>query len=212
MTSLAALRRALEESAATLATFLEDEENLLASERFAESALLTLQRGGRLFSCGNGGSMSDAMHFAEEWTGRFRKDREPLPAMAFSDPAALSCIANDFGYQEVFARQLEAHGRAGDLLVTLSTSGESTNLLRAAAVAKELDITVVALLGRGGGKLASEVDIPIIVPRATSADRIQEVHLQVLHAVIETVERQLFPGNYSAPERSTSFESEADEI
>jgi D-sedoheptulose 7-phosphate isomerase len=212
MTSLAALRRALEESAATLAAFLEDEENLLASERFAESALLTLQRGGRLFSCGNGGSMSDAMHFAEEWTGRFRKDREPLPAMAFSDPAALSCIANDFGYQEVFARQLEAHGRAGDLLVTLSTSGESTNLLRAAAVAKELDITVVALLGRGGGKLASEVDIPIIVPRATSADRIQEVHLQVLHAVIETVERQLFPGNYSAPERSTSFESEADEI
>jgi D-sedoheptulose 7-phosphate isomerase len=212
MTSLAALRRALEESAATLAAFLEDEENLLASERFAESALLTLQRGGRLFSCGNGGSMSDAMHFAEEWTGRFRKDREPLPAMAFSDPAALSCIANDFGYQEVFARQLEAHGRAGDLLVTLSTSGESTNLLRAAAVAKELDITVVALLGRGGGKLASEVDIPIIVPRATSADRIQEVHLQVLHAVIETVERQLFPGNYSAPERSASFESEADEI
>jgi D-sedoheptulose 7-phosphate isomerase len=140
--------------------------------------------------------MSDAMHFAEEWTGRFRKNRKALPAMAFCDPAAISSIANDFGYEEVFGRQVEAHGRAGDLLVAISTSGESPNVLRAVSAAKQRDMTTIGLLGKGGGKLASEVDIPIIVPLAMTSDRIQEVHIQILHAVIEAVERQIFPQNY----------------
>jgi len=198
MQSREILRAALVEASLTLEAFLSDEENLRAVERFANAACATLTRGGRIYVCGNGGSMSDAMHFAEELSGRFRKERAALSALSFSDPATLSCIANDFGYEEVFARQVEAHGRAGDLLVTLSTTGESANLLAATRVARELGLTTVALLGRGGGKLASEVDVPIIVPHATTSDRIQEVHLQILHAAIEAIERRLFPENYSA--------------
>ena len=115
--------------------------------------------------------------------------------MAFSDPSVLTCIANDFGYEEVFARQIEAHGHAGDLLVAISTSGESANVLRATAVARDLELVTVGLLGMGGGKLASEVDIPIVVPLAATADRIQEVHIQILHAVIEAVEHRIFPAS-----------------
>ena len=126
----------------------------------------------------------------------------PLPALSFSDPTQLTCIANDFGFEEVFARQVEAHGRAGDLLLLLSTSGSSPNVLRAARVARARGIQTVALLGRGGGKLASEVDIPIIVPRARTSDRIQEIHLHILHSVIEATERRLFPDNYSPDEHA----------
>ena len=147
-------------------------------------------------ACGNGGSMCDAMHFAEEWTGRFRQDRNALPAVAFSDPSQLTCIANDFGYDEVFARQVQALGKRGDLLVAISTSGNSPNILRAVEEAKSREIHTVGLLGKGGGKLARQVEIPIIVPRAETSDRIQEVHIKVLHIVIEAVERALFPANY----------------
>jgi D-sedoheptulose 7-phosphate isomerase len=119
-----------------------------------------------------------------------------VPAVAFSDPSQLTCIANDFGYDEVFARQLEALGRKGDLLVAISTSGNSPNVLRAVEVARELGVTTVGLLGKGGGKLREEVDIPILVPLATTSDRIQEVHIKVLHIAIEAVEREMFPQNY----------------
>jgi D-sedoheptulose 7-phosphate isomerase len=142
--------------------------------------------------------MCDAMHFAEEWTGRFRKDRAALPAIAFSDPSQLTCIANDFGYDEVFARSVEAYGKKGDLLVALSTSGDSPNVLRAIETAKKKGITTVGLLGKGGGKARALVDVPIIVPLATTSDRIQEIHIKVLHIVIEAVERELFPANYAA--------------
>lgn len=200
MKSRDVLRAALLEAATTLNAFRADQGSLRSVERFIDIACATFTSGGRLYVCGNGGSMSDAMHFAEELSGRFRRQRAALAALAFSDPATLSCIANDFGYEEVFSRQVEAHGRAGDLLVTLSTSGESANLVAAARVARELGLRTVALLGRSGGKLASEVDVPIIVPYATTSDRIQEVHLQVLHASIEAIERRLFPENYSAVE------------
>ena len=148
-------------------------------------------------SCGNGGSMCDAMHFAEEWTGRFRKDRAALPAIAFSDPSQLSCIANDFGYDEVFARSVEAYGKKGDLLVAITTSGGSPNILRALEVAREKGVVTVGLLGKGGGKAKAMVDVPIVVPLATTSDRIQEVHIKVLHIVIEAVERELYPQNYA---------------
>ena len=185
------------EAAQTLDAFLSDTANLAAVERFVEAAAATLRRGGLLMSCGNGGSMCDAMHFAEEWTGRFRKDRSALAAVAFSDPSHLTCIANDFGYDEVFAREVEAYGKEGDLLVAISTSGNSPNVIRAVEVAKEKGVTSVGLLGKGGGKLGPMVDIPIVVPRATTSDRIQEVHIKVLHITIEAVERRLFPGNYA---------------
>jgi D-sedoheptulose 7-phosphate isomerase len=197
MSSRAALQRAFEAAAATQKAFVDDPLNLDAVDRFVAATHATLDAGGRLLACGNGGSMSDAMHFAEEWTGRFRADRRALPALAFSDPAALTCIANDFGFEAVFARQVEAHGREGDLLVLLSTSGDSPNLLAAANEARRLGIKTVGLLGRGGGKLLDHVDIPIVVPLATTSDRIQEVHIQILHATIEAVERELFPDLYT---------------
>jgi D-sedoheptulose 7-phosphate isomerase len=153
--------------------------------------------GGLLMACGNGGSMCDAMHFAEEWTGRFRGDREAKAALAFSDPSHLTCIANDFGYDEVLAREVAAYGKPGDLLLAISTSGNSPNVLRACETARERGVKTVGLLGKGGGELRELVDIPIIVPVATTSDRIQEIHIKFSHIVIETVERSLFPENYA---------------
>jgi D-sedoheptulose 7-phosphate isomerase len=192
------IRASFDEALATLQAFLADPEGLASVRRFADAAAETLRNGGRLLSCGNGGSMCDAMHFAEEWTGRFRRDRAALPAIAFSDPSQLTCIANDFGFDEVFARQVEALGREGDLLVAISTSGNSPNCLRAIEVAKSKGLVVVGLLGKGGGKMKPLVDIPVVVPLAQTSDRIQEIHIKVLHIVIEAVERGLFPENYPA--------------
>ena len=191
------VRGSFAEARATLDAFLADPANLAAVGRFAQAAADTLKRGGLLMACGNGGSMCDAMHFAEEWTGRFRKDRAALPAIAFSDPSHLTCIANDFGYDEVFAREVEAYGKPGDLLVAISTSGNSPNVLRACQVARERGVTVVGLLGKGGGKMLERVDVPIVVPLAQTSDRIQEIHIKVLHIAIEAVERLMFPGNYA---------------
>ena len=195
--SIDVLRHSFEEARDTLEAFLADSANLDAVDRFVEAAAETLQRGGLLMSCGNGGSMCDAMHFAEEWTGRFRKDRAAVAAVAFSDPSHLTCIANDFGFDQVFAREVQAYGKSGDLLVAISTSGNSPNVIRACEVAREMGVQVVGLLGKGGGKLKELVDVPIVVPAATTSDRIQELHIKILHATIEAVERRMFPGNYA---------------
>ena len=197
MSSSSHVRASFEEASQVLAAFLADSAQLDAVERFAEAAHATLSAGGKLLACGNGGSMCDAMHFAEEWTGRFRGNRDALPAIAFSDPSQLSCIANDFGYEEVFSRSVAAYGREGDLLLAISTSGNSPNVLRAVEVARERGIKTVGLLGKGGGRLLEQVDIPIVVPLATTSDRIQEVHIKVIHITIEAVERRLFPENYA---------------
>ena len=196
MTAQNAIRDSFEEARATLAAFVESPGGLPGVERFVEEARATVERGGKLMSCGNGGSMCDAMHFAEEWTGRFRSDRTPLPAVAFSDPSQLTCIGNDFGYDQVFARYVQAIGRPGDLLVAMSTSGNSPNVLRAVEQAREMDIKSVGLLGKGGGEMAGKVDVSIVVPLATTSDRIQEVHIKILHIAIEAVERALYPENY----------------
>jgi len=190
------IESAFREAHATLAAFLEDPAHLDSVRAFADEIEACLARGGRLLAAGNGGSMCDAMHFVEEWTGRFRGDRAALPALSMGDPAQLTCIANDFGFDEVFARQVEANGRPGDLFVAISTSGNSPNLLRAATVARAAGLRVVGLLGKGGGELCAKVDVAVIVPRAETSDRIQELHIKVIHAVIEAVERRLFPANY----------------
>ncbi|MBW2425638.1 MAG: SIS domain-containing protein [Deltaproteobacteria bacterium] len=198
MDERSSINEALREAAAALDACARTETFVDAVAHFARLAGDVLAAGGRLMACGNGGSLSQATHFAQEWTGRFRHDRRALPALAFSDPTQLSCIANDYGFDEVFARQVEAQGRSGDLLLLLSTSGSSANVIRAARAARSLRVHTVGLLGRSGGKLAGEVDVPIVVPRATTSDRIQEIHLQVLHSVIEAVERRLFPESYGS--------------
>jgi len=197
MTHADPVRAAFEEAQATLSAFLSDPACLAGVEQFVERAASTLKRGGLLMACGNGGSMCDAMHFAEEWTGRFRKNRAALPAIAFSDASQLTCIANDFGFDAIFSRSVEAYGKSGDLLVAISTSGSSPNILAAIEAAKKKGITTIGLLGKGGGKARGMVDVPIVVPRAETSDRIQEVHIKVLHIVIEAVERRMFPGNYA---------------
>ena len=153
--------------------------------------LRTYSAGGKVLACGNGGSLCDAMHFAEELTGRFRKGRPPLAALALADPAHLSCVANDFGYDFVFARGVEALGKPGDTLVALSTSGNSPNMVEAVEAAKRREIKSIGLLGKGGGKLASMVDIPFIIDSSRS-ERIQEMHIKILHLFVEGVEEELF--------------------
>jgi D-sedoheptulose 7-phosphate isomerase len=196
MSHRSALFAAIRDATASLEALAADDAAIAAIGRFADATREALGRGGRVFACGNGGSMAAAMHFAEEWTGRFRKDRAALPALAFADPAQLTCIANDFGYEQVFARMLEAYAKPGDALVALSTSGKSPNVLAACRVAKKKGVAVVGLLGRGGGPMKDLCDVAVVVPVATTSDRIQEIHIKVIHAVIEAVERRMFPTNY----------------
>jgi D-sedoheptulose 7-phosphate isomerase len=195
MTHLDVWKNSLSEAQLTIHTFLSDPVQLEKCVRFSEVLTDTFRSGGRAFSCGNGGSHCDAMHFAEEFTGRYRKDRAPLGALALGDPSHVTCVSNDYGFNEIFSRQLQGLARKGDLLLGLSTSGNSENVIRAFNVAREIGVQTVALLGRDGGKLASLADLAIIVPAQTS-DRIQEMHIKLIHTVIESVERQLFPENY----------------
>jgi D-sedoheptulose 7-phosphate isomerase len=197
MSNVSPIRAAFDEAGQVLRAVLADAACMSAMERFADVAETTLRKGGTIYSCGNGGSMSDAMHFAEEWTGRFRKDRAALPALAFSDPAQMTCIANDFGYEQVFARMVDAYAKPGDALVAISTSGKSPNVLAACRAAKKKGAAVVGLLGKGGGPMKDLCDVAVVVPLATTSDRIQEIHIKVIHAVIEAVERRMFPGNYA---------------
>ena len=185
----------LSESRSTIGRFVDDPMQMQNCTRFSQKLIETFTNKGNVFSCGNGGSHCDAMHFAEEFTGKYRKDRPPLGALALGDASHTTCVANDYGFEHVFERQLRGLGRTGDLLVGLSTSGNSENVIRAVKAAKELGITSVCLLGRDGGKLKGLADLSIVVPAQTS-DRIQEVHIKIIHIVIETVERELFPENY----------------
>lgn len=140
--------------------------------------------------------MSDAMHFAEELTGRFRENRAGLPALAISDVGHLTCVANDFGYDQVFARFLKSHGRKGDCLFAISTSGKSANVVNAAVAAKELEMTVVSLTGKSLSALGPLSDVCIPAPGGRYADRIQELHIKIIHILIELIERRFFPENY----------------
>lgn len=147
--------------------------------------------GGKVLICGNGGSMCDAMHFAEELTGRFRKDRPALPAIAISDPSHLTCVANDYGFEQVFSRAVEAYGKPGDILIVLSTSGNSPNIVRALEAGKARGLGTIALLGKDGGKCRTHADYEVIVP-AGASERIQELHMIILHELVAQVERILF--------------------
>jgi D-sedoheptulose 7-phosphate isomerase len=198
MSDVAVVRAALAEAAASVEHLYGDEAALAAIARAGQMLADTFAAGGRAYSCGNGGSMCDAMHFAEELTGRFRDDRPGYAAMAIADPSHLSCVGNDYGYEQVFARFIEAHGRAGDVLLAISTSGTSRNVVAAARAARQRGVRVIALTGRAGTPLAEVADIAIVTPAGRYADRVQELHIKVIHILIELVERRLAPENYKA--------------
>jgi D-sedoheptulose 7-phosphate isomerase len=179
---------------ALLANAGTQDKIVAASNMIAES----FKAGGRVFSCGNGGSMCDAMHFAEEMSGRYRDDRKGMPAVAISDPGHLSCVGNDYGYEHVFARYLDSHARKGDVLVGISTSGKSKNVILAAQRAKEIGMKIIVLGGKPDSELGKLADIDIVTPGTSGyADRVQELHIKVIHILIELVERNFFPENYA---------------
>lgn len=187
--------QSLKEAQETLNKFLSSQDLMAKCEEFSKLCLDTVRNGGNMFSCGNGGSHCDAMHFAEEFTGRYRKDRKPIGALALGDPSHVTCVSNDYGFEHIFSRQIEGLGRKGDLLLGLSTSGNSKNVILAFEAAKKKGIKTIALLGKDGGALKGLADLAIVVPAQTS-DRIQEIHIKLIHTVIESVEREIFPENY----------------
>ncbi len=181
------LRSALSDAQSVLATFVADQAAMRASEAAGGALMACYDAGCKAIICGNGGSLCDAAHFAEELTGRFRADRPPLPAIALSEPGHLTCTANDYGFEHVFSRSVQALGAAGDVLIALSTSGNSANCVKACEAARAKGMTTIGLLGKGGGRLLPVCDHAIVVPGATS-DRIQELHMLVLHIWVEMIE------------------------
>ncbi|HCT7998374.1 TPA: D-sedoheptulose 7-phosphate isomerase [Morganella morganii] len=185
------IRGELTEAAATLDNFLKDENNIDAIRRAAVMLADSFKAGGKVMSCGNGGSHCDAMHFAEELTGRYRENRPGYPAIAISDVSHLSCVSNDFGYEYVFSRFVESVGREGDVLLGISTSGNSGNIIKAIEAACAKGMKVITLTGKDGGKMAGSADIEIRVPHFGYADRIQEIHIKVIHILIMLIEKEM---------------------
>ncbi|GLQ75146.1 phosphoheptose isomerase [Vibrio penaeicida] len=185
------IKNELQEAADVLNAFLSDDANIKQIESAAKLIADSFKQGGKVLSCGNGGSHCDAMHFAEELTGRYRENRPGYPGIAISDPSHLSCVSNDFGYESVFSRYVEAVGSKGDVLFGLSTSGNSGNILKAIEAAKAKGMKTIALTGKDGGKMAGLADIEIRVPHFGYADRIQEIHIKIIHIVIQLIEKEM---------------------
>lgn len=181
----------LNNSKTLLDTFLNNTENFKKIETAGNIIAESIINGNKIISCGNGGSMSDAMHFAEEMTGNFRKKRRALPAMAISDPAYITCTANDYGFNHVFSRWVEAFGNNGDVLFAISTSGNSENIIKAVEAALEKNMKVIALTGKSGGKLAELSTVEIRAPFYEFSDRTQEIHIKIIHSLIQYVELKL---------------------
>lgn len=184
--------KSLEESVKLTESFLNDKTQINNIERAINLIVNALRSGKKILSCGNGGSLCDAAHFAEELSGRFREDRKALAAIALSDPAFLTCCGNDFGYEKIFSRGVEALGKNGDVLLAISTSGNSKNIVKAALKAKEMGISVVALTAGGNNKLIPIADVSICAPSYSWSDRIQEIHIKCIHIIVQGVEKKIF--------------------
>ncbi len=195
---MSVVKATLQQARAALDALLANEAMLGEIQRAGALLADTFSAGGKVYSCGNGGSMCDAMHFAEELTGRYRDDRPGYAAVAIADASHLSCVGNDYGYEQVFARYVQAHGRAGDVLLAITTSGTSKNVVAAAKKAREIGVKVIALTGKPGTPITELADIAIVTPGGKYADRVQELHIKVIHILIELVERKLAPGNYAS--------------
>lgn len=186
------IKSQFEQASEVLSKFMASEENFLKIAAAGDLLVAAFNNGGKVISCGNGGSMCDAMHFAEELSGRFRNDRRALPAVSISDASHLTCVANDYGFDKVFSRYVEAMGCKGDVLLAISTSGNSANVLAAIDVALVKGMHVIGLTGKDGGKMADRCTVEIRAPHAPYADRAQEIHIKVIHTLIGYVEQQLF--------------------
>lgn len=185
------INRDLQEARCELERFMADPESVPAITAAADLLIDALKNGHKIISCGNGGSLCDATHFAEELTGRYRNSRGSLPAIAVNDPAFLTCTANDFSYDEVFARYVKGVGAQGDVLLGISTSGKSANVLAAARAARAKGMKVVALTGPAGNPLAQMADTAVCTPASAYSDRIQEIHGKVIHILIHAIEAGL---------------------
>lgn len=181
----------LQEAANVLNDFLADDQSINKIESAANLMANSILSGGKIMTCGNGGSLCDAMHFAEELTGKFRSERGALPALAMADPSHITCVANDFGFDYIFSRYVDGLGKSGDILLGISTSGNSINIINAALAAKEKGISVIALTGKTGGKLAELADVEIRVPHFGFSDRIQEIHIKIIHIIILLIEQKV---------------------
>jgi len=191
-TKMDTIRANFLEAKRVLDLFLNDSHAWEMFSGAGDLMVKTLSEGNKIISCGNGGSMCDAMHFAEELSGRFRNDRPPLAAVSISDPTHITCVANDYGFDQIFSRYVEGVGRKGDVLLAISTSGDSPNVVAAAIAAKKAGLSVVALTGKGGGKLAKLADYEIRAPKSDFSDRVQELHIKVIHSLVQYVEESLF--------------------
>ena len=178
-----------------LEAFISDEKNLEQVKNAGDLLVDMFRQGGKVFSCGNGGSLCDAMHFAEELTGRFRHERVALPAIAIADPSHFTCVSNDMSFDSVFSKYLEALGNRGDVLLAISTSGNSSNILQAIDTAHVKGMKVIGLTGKTGGEMKEKCDITIVVPWNKYSDRIQEIHIKIIHILIEYIEQALFNTN-----------------
>ena len=183
------IKQHFEEAHQVLTAFLADEKNFEAIEKAGDLMISSVKNGGKILSCGNGGSMCDAMHFAEELTGRYRDNRKAIPAISISDSSHISCVGNDYGYEHIFSRYIEALGNNGDVLLAISTSGNSKNVLNAIEAAKLKGMKIVGLTGKDGGAMASLCDVEIRAPHSGYADRAQEIHIKCIHSLIDHIER-----------------------
>jgi len=180
-----------QEAKELLEKFISDSNNFSLLQKAGLTMIKAIQEGHKIISCGNGGSMSDAMHFAEELTGRFKDDRRPIAALSISDSSHITCVANDYGFDHIFSRYISALGNTGDVLFAISTSGNSANIVEAALAAKERGMKIVSLTGKNGGKLATLSDVEIRVPHSGYSDRIQEIHIKIIHSLINYIEKSL---------------------
>ena len=183
------IKQELQEAQGVLERFLADEKQLENIQKGADLMIEAVKNNKKIISCGNGGSHCDAMHFAEELSGKYRNNRRALPAMAISDASHISCVGNDFGYEFIFSRYLEALGQEGDVLVGFSTSGNSANVIRAVETAKAKNMKTIILTGNNGGKLAGMADVEVCVPHFAYADRTQEIHIKIVHIFIALIEK-----------------------
>ena len=185
------IREVFSQAQTTLEKFVNNHENVRLLEDSISQLISTYESSGKVLSCGNGGSMCDAMHFAEELSGRYKDDRPGLAAISISDPSHITCVANDYGYEQVFSRYIQSLGQEGDVLLAISTSGNSKNVINAIHAARDKGMKVIGLTGKNGGQMAELCDIEIRAPHSKYADRAQEIHIKVIHSLIDFIESNI---------------------